>query len=58
VVNGCFVAAAARPATLLLDGDRIEVVAPMQEADRRSMANLSRDCFKSGAIRPPSSNAP
>jgi sulfur carrier protein len=29
-VNGRFVAAAARPATSLKDGDRIEVVAPMQ----------------------------
>ena len=29
-VNGRFVAAAARPATALSDGDRIEVVAPMQ----------------------------
>ena len=29
-VNGRFVAAAARPATKLTDGDRIEVVAPMQ----------------------------
>jgi sulfur carrier protein len=29
-VNGRFVAAPARPATLLADGDRIEVVAPMQ----------------------------
>ncbi len=29
-VNGRFVAAAARPATALTDGDRIEVVAPMQ----------------------------
>ena len=29
-VNGRFVAAAARPATQLADGDRIEVVAPMQ----------------------------
>ena len=29
-VNGRFVAAAARPATKLADGDRIEVVAPMQ----------------------------
>lgn len=29
-VNGRFVAAAVRPATKLADGDRIEVVAPMQ----------------------------
>ncbi len=29
-VNGRFVAAAARPSTRLSDGDRIEVVAPMQ----------------------------
>jgi len=29
-VNGRFVAAAARPSTTLADGDRIEVVAPMQ----------------------------
>ena len=29
-VNGRFVAATARPATKLADGDRIEVVAPMQ----------------------------
>jgi thiamine biosynthesis protein ThiS len=29
-VNGRFVAAAARPRTELADGDRIEVVAPMQ----------------------------
>jgi len=29
-VNGRFVAATARPATRLADGDRIEVVAPMQ----------------------------
>lgn len=29
-VNGRFVAAAARPRTQLSDGDRIEVVAPMQ----------------------------
>jgi sulfur carrier protein len=29
-VNGRIVAAAARPATKLADGDRIEVVAPMQ----------------------------
>lgn len=29
-VNGRFVAAAARPRTPLADGDRIEVVAPMQ----------------------------
>ncbi|HYI04105.1 MAG TPA: sulfur carrier protein ThiS [Reyranella sp.] len=29
-VNGRFVAAAARPAMKLADGDRIEVVAPMQ----------------------------
>jgi sulfur carrier protein len=29
-VNGRFVAAAARQATKLADGDRIEVVAPMQ----------------------------
>ena len=29
-VNGRFVAAAARPSTKLTDGDRIEVVAPMQ----------------------------
>jgi sulfur carrier protein len=29
-VNGRFVAAPARPATKLTDGDRIEVVAPMQ----------------------------
>jgi sulfur carrier protein len=29
-VNGRFVAATARPATKLSDGDRIEVVAPMQ----------------------------
>ena len=29
-VNGRFVAAASRPATTLADGDRIEVVAPMQ----------------------------
>ena len=29
-VNGRFVAAAARPSTKLADGDRIEVVAPMQ----------------------------
>ena len=29
-VNGRFVAAAARPSTRLTDGDRIEVVAPMQ----------------------------
>jgi sulfur carrier protein len=29
-VNGRFVAAAARPRTALADGDRIEVVAPMQ----------------------------
>ena len=29
-VNGRVVAAAARPATLLADGDRIEDVAPMQ----------------------------
>jgi sulfur carrier protein len=29
-VNGRFVAAAARPSTRLADGDRIEVVAPMQ----------------------------
>ena len=29
-VNGHFVAAAARPVTKLADGDRIEVVAPMQ----------------------------
>lgn len=29
-VNGRFVAAPARPATTLTDGDRVEVVAPMQ----------------------------
>jgi len=29
-VNGRFVAAPARPSTALADGDRIEVVAPMQ----------------------------
>lgn len=29
-VNGRFVAAAARPRTTLAEGDRIEVVAPMQ----------------------------
>ena len=29
-VNGRFVAAVARPSTTLADGDRIEVVAPMQ----------------------------
>jgi sulfur carrier protein len=29
-LNGRFVAAAARPSTKLADGDRIEVVAPMQ----------------------------
>ena len=29
-VNGRFVAATTRPATKLADGDRIEVVAPMQ----------------------------
>jgi len=29
-VNGEFVAAAARPATPIADGDRIEVLAPMQ----------------------------
>jgi len=29
-VNGEFVAAAVRPATTLADGDRIEVLAPMQ----------------------------
>ncbi len=29
-VNGRFVAAPARPSTALSDGDRIEVVAPMQ----------------------------
>ena len=29
-LNGRFVAATARPATKLTDGDRIEVVAPMQ----------------------------
>ena len=29
-VNGRFVAAAARPKTALADGDRVEVVAPMQ----------------------------
>ena len=29
-VNGRFVAATARPAVTLADGDRIEVVAPMQ----------------------------
>jgi sulfur carrier protein len=29
-VNGRFVAAAARPKTALSDGDRVEVVAPMQ----------------------------
>jgi sulfur carrier protein len=29
-VNGRFVAAAARPSTRLAEGDRIEVVAPMQ----------------------------
>lgn len=29
-VNGRFVAATARPGTKLADGDRIEVVAPMQ----------------------------
>jgi sulfur carrier protein len=29
-VNGRFVAATARPSTRLADGDRIEVVAPMQ----------------------------
>ena len=29
-VNGRFVAATARPVTKLADGDRIEVVAPMQ----------------------------
>jgi sulfur carrier protein len=29
-VNGRFVAAAARPRTPLADGDRVEVVAPMQ----------------------------
>ena len=29
-VNGRFVAAAARPRTALADGDKIEVVAPMQ----------------------------
>ena len=29
-VNGRFVAAAARPSTQLADGDRVEVVAPMQ----------------------------
>ena len=29
-VNGRFVAAPARPGTRLVDGDRIEVVAPMQ----------------------------
>ena len=29
-VNGRFVAAAVRPSTKLADGDRIEVVAPMQ----------------------------
>lgn len=29
-VNGRFVAAAARPSTRLADGDRIDVVAPMQ----------------------------
>jgi sulfur carrier protein len=29
-VNGRFVAAAARPAVKLADGDRVEVVAPMQ----------------------------
>ena len=29
-VNGRFVAAAARPRTTVVDGDRIEVVAPMQ----------------------------
>ena len=29
-VNGRFVAATARPGTKLTDGDRIEVVAPMQ----------------------------
>ncbi|MPZ29750.1 MAG: sulfur carrier protein ThiS [Rhodospirillales bacterium] len=29
-VNGRFVAAAARPSTKLADGDRIEVIAPMQ----------------------------
>ena len=29
-VNGRFVAAAARPATRLAEGDRIEVVAPLQ----------------------------
>ena len=29
-VNGRFVAATARPSTTLADGDRIEVVAPMQ----------------------------
>jgi len=29
-VNGRFVAAAARPTTALADGDKVEVVAPMQ----------------------------
>jgi sulfur carrier protein len=29
-VNGRFVAAAARPALKLVDGDKVEVVAPMQ----------------------------
>jgi sulfur carrier protein len=29
-VNGRFIAAAVRPATALAEGDRIEVVAPMQ----------------------------
>lgn len=29
-VNGRFVPAAARPTTRLVDGDRVEVVAPMQ----------------------------
>jgi sulfur carrier protein len=29
-INGRFVAAGARPATSLADGDKIEVVAPMQ----------------------------
>jgi sulfur carrier protein len=29
-VNGRFVAASARPSTSLSDGDRVEVVAPMQ----------------------------
>jgi len=39
-VNGEFVAAGVRPRTRLADGDRVEVLAPMQGADAAGLRNV------------------